>query len=86
MSCCALRLVRSFILKQTGTIRNYCCQIGNPIYLRYKYRKIEEILEKQVAGCNKILMRDRKSHIINKNHILQINLPKQPFIIIDGRG
>ena len=38
--------------------------------------KIEEILEKQVAGCNTILMRVGKSHIINKNHILQINLPK----------
>ena len=33
--------------------------------------KIEEILEKQVAGCNTILMRVGKSHIINKNHILQ---------------
>ncbi len=30
----------------------------HPIYLRYKYRKNRrEILEKQVAGCNKILMR-----------------------------
>ena len=47
--------------------------------------KIEEILEKQVEGCNKILMRVGKSHIINKNHILQINLPKQKTVIIDRR-
>ena len=38
--------------------------------------KIEEMLGKQVAGVEKILMRVGKSHIINKNHILQINLPK----------
>lgn len=44
--------------------------------------KIEEILEKQVAGCNKILMRVGKSHIINKNHILQINLPKQRLLLL----
>ena len=78
MSCCALRLVRSFILKQTGTIRNYCCQMASG--------KIEEILEKQVAGCNKILMRVGKSHIINKNHILQINLPKQRLLLLTEEG
>ena len=44
--------------------------------------KIEEILEKQVAGYNKILMRVGKSHIINKNHILQINLPKQRLLLL----
>ncbi len=44
--------------------------------------KIEEILEKQVAGCKKILMRVGKSHIINKNHILQINLPKQKLLLL----
>ena len=44
--------------------------------------KIEEILEKQVAGCNTILMRVGKSHIINKNHILQINLPKQKLLLV----
>ena len=31
--------------------------------------KIEELLEKQVAGSNETLMRVGKSHIINKNHI-----------------
>ena len=48
--------------------------------------KIEEILEKQVAGCNKILMRVGKSHIINKNHILQINLPKQRLLLLTEEG
>ena len=46
--------------------------------------KIEEILEKQVAGC--ILMRVGKSHIINKNHILQINLPKQRLLLLTEEG
>lgn len=48
--------------------------------------KIEEILEKQVAGCNKILVRVGKSHIINKNHILQINLPKQKLLLLTEEG
>ena len=48
--------------------------------------KIEEILEKQVEGCNKILMRVGKSHIINKNHILQINLPKQKLLLLTEEG
>jgi DNA-binding LytR/AlgR family response regulator len=42
--------------------------------------KIEEILEKQVAGCNKILMR------VGKNHILQINLPKQRLLLLTEEG
>ena len=87
MSCCALRLVRSFILKQTGTIRNYCCQMASNLPSLYlNIGKIEEILEKQVAGCNKILMRVGKSHIINKNHILQINLPKQRLLLLTEEG
>jgi DNA-binding LytR/AlgR family response regulator len=49
--------------------------------------KIEELLEKQVAGSKHILMRVGKSHIINKNHILQINLPKQKLLLLtlDGK-
>ena len=87
MSCCALRLVRSFILKQTGTIhRNYCCQMASNFTFAINIGKIEEILEKQVAGCNKILMRVGKSHIINKNHILQINLPKQRLLLLTEEG
>lgn len=48
--------------------------------------KIEEILERQVAGSNTILMRVGKSHIINKNHILQINLPKQRLLLLTEEG
>jgi DNA-binding LytR/AlgR family response regulator len=48
--------------------------------------KIEEMLEKQVVGCGKILMRVGKSHIINKNHILQINLPKQKLLLLTEEG
>ncbi|MDD4515080.1 LytTR family DNA-binding domain-containing protein [Massilibacteroides sp.] len=48
--------------------------------------KIEEILEKQVSGSSRILMRVGKSHIINKNHILQINLPKQKLLLLSADG
>lgn len=48
--------------------------------------KIEEILEKQVSGCSHILMRVGKSHIINKNHILQINLPRQKLLLLSSDG
>ena len=50
--------------------------------------KIEEILEKQVKDYNKVLTRVGKSFIINKNHILQINLPKAKllFLVSDGKA
>lgn len=48
--------------------------------------KIEEILAKQVSGSSHILMRVGKSHIINKNHILQINLPKQKLLLLSADG
>ena len=48
--------------------------------------KIEEILENQVTGCKMILMRAGKSHIINKNHILQINLPRQKLLLLTAEG
>jgi len=44
--------------------------------------KIEELLEKQVSGSNDMLVRVGKSHIINKTHILQINLPKQKLLLL----
>ena len=49
--------------------------------------KIEELLETHVSGSNSILIRLCKSHIINKNHILQINLPKQKLLLLmqDGK-
>jgi len=48
--------------------------------------KIEDILEKQVPGCKKLLIRVGKSHIINKSHILQINLPKQKLLLLTEEG
>lgn len=48
--------------------------------------KIEELLEKQVSGSNDMLMRVGKSHIINKTHILQINLPKQKLLLLTQEG
>ena len=48
--------------------------------------KIEEILENQVTGCKMILMRVGKSHIINKNHILQINWPRQKLLLLTAEG
>lgn len=48
--------------------------------------KIEELLEKQVSGSNDMLERVGKSHIINKTHILQINLPKQKLLLLTQEG
>ena len=48
--------------------------------------QIEELLEKQVSGSNDMLVRVGKSHIINKTHILQINLPKQKLLLLTQEG
>lgn len=48
--------------------------------------KIEELLEKQISGSNDMLVRVGKSHIINKTHILQINLPKQKLLLLTQEG
>ena len=48
--------------------------------------KIEELLEKQVSGSNDMLVRVGKSHIINKTHLLQINLPKQKLLLLTQEG
>lgn len=48
--------------------------------------KIEELLEKQVSGSNDMLVRVGKGHIINKTHILQINLPKQKLLLLTQEG
>jgi len=49
--------------------------------------KIEKLLTSQLEGCHSDLVRVGKSHIINKNCILQINLPKQRLILLmmDGK-
>lgn len=48
--------------------------------------KIEEMFERQVVESKKMLVRVGKSFIINKNYILQINLPKQKLLLITPGG
>jgi len=50
--------------------------------------KIEEILESQVRDYSVSLVRVGKSYIINKNHVLQISLPKAKilFAAADGKA
>ena len=50
--------------------------------------KIEEILEKQIKSYSSVLVRVGKSYIINKSHVLQINLPKTKllFSAMDGKA
>ncbi len=50
--------------------------------------KIEGLLEKQIKSYSTILVRVGKSHIINKSHVLQINLPKTKllFSALDGKA
>ena len=48
--------------------------------------KVEEMLVAQLSEPNTILIRVGKSHIVNKQHILQINLPKQKMLLLAGEG
>jgi len=50
--------------------------------------KIEEILENQIQDYDSTLLRVGKSYIINKNHVLQISLPKTKvlFAAADGKA
>ncbi|MDR3251348.1 MAG: LytTR family transcriptional regulator [Tannerella sp.] len=48
--------------------------------------KVEDMLYAQITDPNTILIRVGKSHIINKRHILQINLPKQKLLMLAGEG
>ncbi|MCL1933880.1 MAG: LytTR family transcriptional regulator [Candidatus Azobacteroides sp.] len=50
--------------------------------------KIEEILENQIQDYASTLLRVGKSYIINKNHVLQISLPKTKilFSAADGKA
>ena len=48
--------------------------------------KVEEMLAAQISEPDTILIRVGKSHIINKKHILQINLPKQKLLLLAGEG
>jgi DNA-binding LytR/AlgR family response regulator len=48
--------------------------------------KIEEILEKQIKSYSTVLTRVGKSFIINKNHVLQISLPKTKLLFSTADG
>lgn len=48
--------------------------------------KIEEILDKQIRSYSNVLLRVGKSHIINKSHVLQINIPKTKLLFSTAEG
>ena len=48
--------------------------------------KVEEMLAVQISEPNTVLIRVGKSHIVNKKHILQINLPKQKLLLLASEG
>jgi DNA-binding LytR/AlgR family response regulator len=50
--------------------------------------KIEKILEAQIQNYDSVLLRVGKSFIINKNHVLQISLPKNKLLFeaTDGKA
>jgi len=48
--------------------------------------KIEEILENQIQDYTSALLRVGKSYIINKNHVLQISLPKTTIVFSSPDG
>jgi DNA-binding LytR/AlgR family response regulator len=48
--------------------------------------KIEEMLESQIRESKSMLIRVGKSYIINKNYILQINLPRQKLLLLPASG
>jgi DNA-binding LytR/AlgR family response regulator len=48
--------------------------------------KIEEMFQTQYLDSQSILIRVGKSFIVNKNYILQINLPKQKLLLLTPGG
>jgi DNA-binding LytR/AlgR family response regulator len=48
--------------------------------------KVEEMLAAQLADVDTTLIRVGKSYILNKKHILQINLPKQKLLLLPSEG
>jgi len=48
--------------------------------------KIEEMLESQIHDSKSSLIRVGKSYIINKQYILQINLPRQKLLLLPPSG
>jgi len=48
--------------------------------------KVEDMLTAQMKDLSSVLIRVGKSHIVNKKHILQINLPKQKLLLLADEG
>ena len=48
--------------------------------------KIEEILDNQIRDYDSTLIRVGKSYIINKNHVIQISLPKTQILFSSADG
>ena len=48
--------------------------------------KVEEMMAAQISDPSTVLIRVGKSHIVNKKHILQINLPKQKLLLLADEG
>jgi DNA-binding LytR/AlgR family response regulator len=48
--------------------------------------KVEEMLEAQLSDIDTTLIRVGKSYILNKKHILQINLPRQRLLMLADEG
>jgi len=48
--------------------------------------KIEEMLASQIRDAKSMLIRVGKSYIINKQYILQINLPRQKLLLLPPSG
>ena len=69
--------------------RNYSKLVlsnGVQFTLAINIGKVEELLENQYADITSFLVRVGKSHVINKNHILQISLPKQKLVLMGDEG
>ena len=69
--------------------RNYTkllLSVGVQFTFAINIGKVEEMLLAQLTDPSTILLRVGKSHIINKQHILQINLPKQKMLLLAGEG
>ena len=69
--------------------RNYTkllLSVGIQFTFAVNIGKVEEMLAAQLTEPNTILIRVGKSHIVNKQHILQINLPKQKMLLLAAEG
>ena len=69
--------------------RNYTkllLSVGIQFTFAVNIGKLEEMLAAQLTEPNTILIRVGKSHIVNKHHILQINLPKQKLLLLATEG